>query len=421
MSRAWTRSIVVALFTLALASCAQVSPPRASPSGELTPASVGSATSDAAQHVAVSRANGAVYVSGTTDGALDGVNKGGTDIFIRRFDRSGKLLWRKQLGTTKLDQAAGVATDKVGNVYVGMNTIESPYDLRWHGATLYKFSASGNLLWTRDPSPELEGMSAVRNDAAGNVYIFAASLDWESSNTSVLVEMSYSPNGSLRMSHGENTSYGIVNSFGPAVVDANGSSFYIEHGHDDGTSISMLAVDSSGNLLWSEGVGGWNSYGYPQNPNELGYFFDLHARGTALYMVAKTHGGSYFVLKFAKANGQELWRKKMNFAAQGVTADSQNNLIVVGATDAKTASARNMVYCKLSASGATLWTKIFGSAANDNLRDVAYYGDNEFYAVGFAAAALPNKPAAGGRDGVVMRLSSSGARSWVDQFGTKPR
>lgn len=410
MRQPWIPFTSAVLATLVLASCAHVTPASTSLPGDLTPMSVGSPQSDAVQHLAVSRANGAVYASGTTAGSLDGVNQGGTDVFIRRFDRSGKLLWRKQLGTTHNDQAAGVATDTAGNVYVGMDYPTYYYDV----SILYKFSANGKLLWKR--SPKLDGLIAVRNDAKGNVYVFG---DKYFESTDNGVSESYSPTGTLLKRYYTNTGLGIGGYYQKsAVVDAAGISYVAQYTRDDQyTDLSLIAYDKNAAQLWTTSIGGswegssgeWESTGVSVE--------DLHAKDAFLYAILYRYASSeYFVGKFNKATGQELWRKPLGFIGQGVTADQVGNVLIVG----RTSNSQDMVYRKLSASGATLWSKTFGSSAADNLRDVAYYGDNEFYAGGFAAAALPNKPYRGGRDGALMRLSSSGARTWVDQFGEYP-
>ena len=65
---------------------------------------------------------GNVYVSGYTDGDLDGggaaANAGGSDAFLRKYDSSGTLAWTQHLGTSEDDASHGVTTDALGNVYV---------------------------------------------------------------------------------------------------------------------------------------------------------------------------------------------------------------------------------------------------------------------------------------------------------------
>jgi hypothetical protein len=58
-------------------------------------------------------------VTGLTFGGLDGnTNSGEVDIFLVKYDSSGTKLWTKQLGTSSGDVGFGVTTDSSGNIYV---------------------------------------------------------------------------------------------------------------------------------------------------------------------------------------------------------------------------------------------------------------------------------------------------------------
>ena len=60
-----------------------------------------------------------IYVAGYTSGSLEGfTNEGASDIFIAKWNSEGEKLWEKQLGTLCSDQANSVAVDNNGNVYV---------------------------------------------------------------------------------------------------------------------------------------------------------------------------------------------------------------------------------------------------------------------------------------------------------------
>ena len=48
---------------------------------------------------------------------------GNADLFVVKYNSSGKKQWTKQLGTSNVhDRARGVATDSSGNVYVTGDT-----------------------------------------------------------------------------------------------------------------------------------------------------------------------------------------------------------------------------------------------------------------------------------------------------------
>jgi hypothetical protein len=62
---------------------------------------LGTSSDDASRGVSADGL-GNVYISGITEGSLDGTNAGGWDAFISRYDASGTLEWTRQLGNIAL-------------------------------------------------------------------------------------------------------------------------------------------------------------------------------------------------------------------------------------------------------------------------------------------------------------------------------
>jgi uncharacterized protein (UPF0548 family) len=79
------------------------------------------ATGDAPTYGIATDANGSVYVTGYTNGSLDGNTLTGvTDAFLTRYDSAGNEIYTKQMGATgDFAEGDGVATDSNGNVYIG--------------------------------------------------------------------------------------------------------------------------------------------------------------------------------------------------------------------------------------------------------------------------------------------------------------
>ena len=79
---------------------------------------LGTSSRDVANGVATD-SSGNVYVTGDTTGGLDGnTSAGSNDLFVVKYNSSGTKQWTQQLGTSSNDNANGVATDSSGNVYV---------------------------------------------------------------------------------------------------------------------------------------------------------------------------------------------------------------------------------------------------------------------------------------------------------------
>jgi len=67
--------------------------------------------------------SGNIYVTGSTGGDLDGnTNSGESDIFLVKYNSSGTKQWTEQLGTSESDYGSGVTTDTSGNIYVTGST-----------------------------------------------------------------------------------------------------------------------------------------------------------------------------------------------------------------------------------------------------------------------------------------------------------
>jgi hypothetical protein len=132
---------------------------------------------------------GNVYVAGVTDRSLDGPNAGGYDVFVRKYDGSGNLLWGRQLGSFAADGCCapglgvfggpngdlGIAADNSGNIYLG----------GWAGGNLggssaggknafvAKYDAVGNLHWVEQVTGAGSSVSA---DGTGNVYVSGSTI-----------------------------------------------------------------------------------------------------------------------------------------------------------------------------------------------------------------------------------------------------
>ena len=79
---------------------------------------LGTSNIDYANGVATD-SSGNVYVAGYTEGGLDGNSSAGDrDLFVVKYNSSGTKQWTQQLGSSAVDIAYGVATDSSGSVYV---------------------------------------------------------------------------------------------------------------------------------------------------------------------------------------------------------------------------------------------------------------------------------------------------------------
>jgi hypothetical protein len=117
---------------------------------------------------------GNIYVAGNTTGNLDGNNAGGRDAFVTRYSSAGNLVWSKQLGTGTDDEALAAATDGLGNVYIaGYSTGDlGGVNAGGRDAFVSKFDVSGSIVWTRRLGSSADDeATGVAVDGLGNVFI----------------------------------------------------------------------------------------------------------------------------------------------------------------------------------------------------------------------------------------------------------
>lgn len=119
-----TRPLVAAaLLTVLISACSQTPVPSSDPI-DLSAQRLGTATFDSVVDVAVDRNLGAVYAVGGTGGSLDGANQGGFDVFLRRYNRNGTVVWKRQLGGALRETAGGIAVSPSGAVFVSYTQTE---------------------------------------------------------------------------------------------------------------------------------------------------------------------------------------------------------------------------------------------------------------------------------------------------------
>ena len=103
-----------------------------------------------------------IYVTGVTYGGLDGnTNSGLSDIFLVKYNSSGTKQWTKQLGTSTKDYGLVLTTDSSGNIYMtgftegGLDGNANSGGIRCYlrasckDIFLVKYNSSGIKQWTK--------------------------------------------------------------------------------------------------------------------------------------------------------------------------------------------------------------------------------------------------------------------------------
>jgi len=316
-----------------------------------------------------------IYVTGRTKGGLDGnTNSGRDDLFLVKYNSSGTKQWTKQLGTSEWDWGYGVTVDSSDNIYVtgytdgGLdgNTNSGERDL-----FLVKYNSSGTKQWTKQlgTSSGDEGRG-VTVDSSDNIYVTGHTSGGLDGNTNSgswdLFLVKYNSSGVKQWTQQLGTS---TTDEGLGVTVDSSDNIYVTgytYGGLDGNTrsgrgdIFLVKYNSSGTKQWTK---------------QLGTSSDDRGRGVTvdssdnIYVTGYTYGGldgntssgglDLFLVKY-NSSGTKQWTKQLGTSSDdegmGVTVDSSDNIYVTGETrgglDGNTNSGRSDLFLvKYNSSG----------------------------------------------------------------------
>ena len=406
-----------------LAACSQVQPPATDATASLEPQTLGTAADDRGKELAFSPSIGALYVAGITKGSLDSSNRGGNDIYLRRYNRNKTVAWTRQIASSANDIVKDIAADASGQLYVGGRQ----GDLCFHS----KYRADGLLLWKHTYS--FCSNLAMAVDDKGNIFLAKNSKD---PYGIPVYELRRYDGGGVQI-----YSATITNDFGyqtldlyNIAVDSAGNAYVHAAECDDDCLEYIQKVSPNGNMSYD------SPFAMP--PTEYAYtdthYRDLEVVGDALYAIGdknyyvtpdentgvykKIFESDILIVKYA-LDGTTLWQRtfgtKVRDVGTTVTADTAGNVYAVGVTRGslrtENAGADDILMRKLSAAGSTLWTKQFGSASYDQVNDAIAYSSKELYLTGMTSGALEGGSYHGRKDAFLLRRDGSGNRVWTDQ------
>jgi hypothetical protein len=119
-----------------------------------------------------------VYVSGSTNGGLDGNSLTGTiDFYITKYNSAGVKQWTQQLGVASASTVSrGVTVDTQNNIYIGGYTNGGLDGNTWAGYNwdhfVTKYNSAGVKQWTKQLGTNgvTQGW-AITTDQLDNVFI----------------------------------------------------------------------------------------------------------------------------------------------------------------------------------------------------------------------------------------------------------
>jgi hypothetical protein len=333
--------------------------------------------------------NGNVYVTGWTQGGLDGNTLTGTgDFYLIKYDRSGVKQYTKQMGVAGVETYGNsVATDGSGNVYVvgytdgGLdgNSLTGTRDL-----FLIKYDSSGVKQYSKQMGVAGAGTTgyAVATDLNGNVYVTG----WTE--------------GGLD----GNTLTGTVDFF-LTKYNSSGVKQYTKQ-------MGVAGVETYGNSVATDGSGN-------------------------VYVVGVTYGGldgntltgerDTFLIKF-DSSGVKQYTQQTGvvgalLVASSVAIDPSGNVYVSGDTSGgldgnPLTGTYDILLTKYDSSGIKQYSKLMGAAGVESFgNSVATDRSGNVYVSGWTEGGLDGNTLAGIRDLFLVKYDPSGVKQYTKQMG----
>lgn len=329
---------------------------------------LGTSSDDRSNSVAIDSL-GNVYITGYTEGSLEGTNAGHRDAFLTKFDNGGSELWTQQIGSLGTDESNSVAVDGTGNVFItGFTTGDLGGTII--GATdafLSKFDSNGSELWTEQiGAAGFDRSHSVAVDISGNAYI--------TGHTKELV---------------------IENPLSTR-------------------DIFIAKFDGSGTELWTKQL-------LSDFTSDIGYDIDTDSDQNIYISGHGIPSGQLFFAKF-DSNGNEIWSKELNTlfpnSNYSIAIDSQGFSYFTISINPSSTDSQYVLLTKLDDNGEIVWSQnVLDSTASETNLSLAIDDADFLYLSGLTYGSLEGSNA-GESDAFLGKFDTDGNELWVEQIGT---
>jgi hypothetical protein len=374
--------------------------------------------------------SGAVYVTGSTRGALPGQRHlGFWDAFLAKLGPEGTVRWIRQFGTPARDHAFAVAVSPSGAVYVvGSTTGRLPgQGSSGNGdAFIRKYGWDGSLRWTRQFARDNDEMArGVAVAASGDVYVVGDAhgimpRSGGHGETASAWLRKVGPDGTL----GWTLRFGSATHAAAMTVAVAPSGGAVVAGYEWG------ALPGAGRSGWDGFVRKYTPSGTLSWTRRLGTGDDDEARAVAVSGSGSVHlaGGTWatfpdqtsagmsdaFVSSLGP-RGARQWTHQFGTTgddvATSVAIDPLGSVIVAGAIDQVTGDLGthepDAFVRAYGSDGAELWDIRFGTGRDDLASGTAVSAAGEIYVVGATDGTFPDQTGSGRSDIFVRRYSAA--------------
>jgi hypothetical protein len=367
------------------------------------------------------------FQGGITEGDLDGntFQGGYTDIYLRKTDSNGNILWTRTLGSSGSDIIHCVKIDSNNNVYVAGYTegaIGENNPLSKQHSLVAKYDSNGNLLWTRTLGTDVQSDRLYTNGAAidsnNNVYLCgyssAATIDGNvnmGKNDIFLIKYDSNGNKQWTKTFGSDENDAAIK----MTIDSNNNIYMTGYTTGDlfgntntgSSDIFTMKCDSNGNKLWTQLLGSTNwddGCDIITDTNNNIYVLGKVTSDADGHTITNEGSNDIILIKY-ESNGNKLWSKTLSSTPSEqfpttphdfptrIAIDSNNNLYIIGTTygdfEGNTLVGWWDVFCiKYDSNGNKLWNTTLGTTDWDDAYGVGLDSNNSLYIAGHTKGSL---------------------------------
>jgi hypothetical protein len=378
----------------------------------------GTAETDEPDAVAVD-GDGRIVVAGTTRGDLVGTNAGARDAFVRVYTADRAVAWTRQFGTAAEEINARVAVDAGGNVIVAGSTLGALEGVNAGGydGFVRKFDADGQTLWTRQfGSGGNDLIVAVAVEASGGIVVAGTttgSLGGSPANVQDAFVRRLTPGGAedwtVQFGSGaEDMVAGVATGPGGRIAVAGGTLGDLAGTNSGDYDAFVRVLEENGDEAWTR------QFGTAQADLLRRVAFDAAGRvivagDTDGTLGATSAGGRDVFVRILDAAGTVAWTRQFgsdagDYAA-GLAVDADDRIVVAGQTygamAGTNAGGTDAFVAKLVTDGRIAWTRQFGTASDDASRGVTIGAEGQAIVAGRTGGNLEG--ASVGGDDVFLR------------------
>ncbi len=341
------------------------------------------------------------YGNVTVVGWLGNLPFGFSDILTLRYSAGGTLLWSAiYSGWPYFDQAVGVQSDDLGNVYVAGNLDDMTTPCC---AIIIKYNALGEIIWSALYQGLYGSFCDMLVDDSGNVVCLRKDIGPAAYRDYITVK--YDSSGNLlwlARYEGEAIDYAgdlCIDNLGNIIV--TGSTFRMAQGNYD---IGTVKYSPSGIQQWV------SIYNGPGDTSDFGVSLDTDESGN-VYVAGECYGsdnqGRMTTLKY-NSSGQLQWAVEYpgNSYPLRVETTDANSVYVSGT--AGNISVYDYLAVKYDSAGNLLWTFTLNGSGDSDDVVCAMRSDSagNIYLAGTCTNANT------GNDYVTVKLDPSGVMKW---------